>query len=216
VVKSARKTDAADDIELVARLDHDPDALDAFYRLHVADVAGFVARRVGDAHAVADIVSNTFLAAIKGAPTFDRRRSPDTARFWLLGIARHQVADYLGANDRQLSIGRRAGANRVLSVDDTARIDELIDAERLAPEIAAALERLSPPVRDAFLLVTVDGIPQTAAASMLGISHAALRARLARARLHLRQQLAAAAPDPPDSPDLTLLPSSLPGGPNGV
>jgi RNA polymerase sigma-70 factor (ECF subfamily) len=181
--------EAGPDVDLVGRLRTDPDALEAFYRTHVSDVAAFVARRVTSADVVADVVSNTFLAAIQGADSFDPARSPATARYWLLGIARRQVADHYGSSGRDGALAEREASRRRLSDDETARVDELIDAQRLAPNIQAALETLSPTVREAFVLVAVDGFPQTAAAHELGISHAALRTRLARARLHLRRQL---------------------------
>src|SRR6476660_7584622 len=127
------------DAELVAHLRTDPSALEAFYRLHVAEVAAFVARRENDAHTVADIVSSTFLAAIHGSSTFDRGRSPITARFWLLAIARNEIAKHHGKVGRQQVLWQRERSTRQLSEDETARIDELIDAERLAPEIRAAL-----------------------------------------------------------------------------
>jgi RNA polymerase sigma-70 factor (ECF subfamily) len=183
--------DGRTDAELVARLRTDPDALEAFYRAHVSAVAAFVARRVSSADEVADVVSNTFLAAIHGADGYDPARSPVTARYWLLGIARRQVADHYGSSGRDGALAEREASRRRLSDDETARIDELIDAQRLAPNIEAALATLSPTVRDAFVLVAVDGFPQKAAAGELGISHAALRARLARARLHLRRHLEA-------------------------
>ncbi len=186
---TADEPDGVGDAELVTRLRVDPDALELFYRRHVTEVAAFVARRVRDADSVADVVSNTFLAAIKGSAGFDPTRHADTARFWLFGIARRQIADHYGAADRQSELTRRAHSTRHLSDDETARIDELIDAQRLAPDIQSALDRLSAPVRDAFVLVTLDGVPQSAAAEVLGISHAALRARLTRARIHLRRHL---------------------------
>jgi RNA polymerase sigma factor (sigma-70 family) len=185
----ADEPDGEGDAELVKRLGFDPEALESFYRRHVGAVAAFVARRMGDADSVADVVSNTFLAAINGSAGFDPRRSPDTARFWLLGIARREVANHHGSAGRQDALAQREQAGRHLSDDETARIDDLIDAQRLAPEIQSALDRLSPRVRDAFVLVSVDGVPQSAAAGVLGISHAALRARLARARIHLRRHL---------------------------
>jgi RNA polymerase sigma-70 factor (ECF subfamily) len=179
------------DAELLVRLRTDPDALEVFYRSHVSDVARFVARRVSSADAVADVVSNTFLAAIKGADGFDPERSPTTARYWLLGIARREVANHYGSSGRDDRLAEREGGRRRLSDDETVRIDELIDAQRLAPEIESALESLSPNVREAFVLVALDGVPQSAAAKVLGISHSALRARLTRARLHLRRRLEA-------------------------
>src|SRR4051812_29844733 len=103
----ADEPDSESDGELVRRLHIDPDALEAFYRRHVGAVAAFVARRVGDAHSVADVVSNTFLAAINGSASYDRSRNPDTARFWLFGIARREVANHLSAADRQDVLARR-------------------------------------------------------------------------------------------------------------
>ena len=208
-----------EDGELLGRLGSDPAALELFYRRHVAGVAAFVARRVRDADAVADIVSNTFLAAIRGAGGFDPGRSPDSARFWLLGIARREIADHHGSAGRQHALARRERGRRQLSDDETARIDELIDAQRLAPEIQAALDELSPAVREAFLLVAVDGVPQAAAAGVLGISHVALRARLTRARLHLRRRLQDAAPagtDPTLLDPTTLVSAPVPGGTHGL
>ena len=100
-----------------------------------------------------------------------------------------EIANHHGSAGRQDALVRREHGRRHLSDDETARIDELIDAQRLAPDIQAALDELSPAVRDAFVLVAVDGVPQAAAAGVLGISHVALRARLTRARLHLRRRL---------------------------
>ena len=176
------------DADLLARLGTDPEAVELLYRRHVAAVAAFVARRLPDADAVADVVSSTFLAAIRGADGFDRRRSPDGARFWLLGIARHEIADHQGRAGRQEALARRDRGGAALSEDETARIDELIDAQRLAPEIQAGLDRLSAPVRDAFVLVAVDGFSQADAA---------------RGARHLLRRLAGptdpSAPAPPSS-----------------
>jgi RNA polymerase sigma-70 factor (ECF subfamily) len=202
------------DADLLARLGTDPEAVELLYRRHVAAVAAFVARRLPDADAVADVVSSTFLAAIRGADGFDRRRSPDGARFWLLGIARHEIADHQGRAGRQEALARRDRGGAALSEDETARIDELIDAQRLAPEIQAGLDRLSAPVRDAFVLVAVDGFSQADAAAVLGISSAALRARLTRARLHLRRHLRGST-DAPRFP-VALAAAQLSGGPDGL
>lgn len=210
VVGPSTKTDA----ELVPRLPTDPDALETFYCRHVADVAAFVARRVTDADTVADVVSSTFISAIKGAPGFDASRSPGTARFWLFAIARREIADHFEARGRQDALARREGARRRLGDDETARIDELIDAQRLAPDIQSALDSLSPGLREALLLVAVEGVPQRDAATVLGISHAALRARLARARLHLRHRLEPEARA--ELGQLALATSHLPGGTSGL
>jgi RNA polymerase sigma factor (sigma-70 family) len=201
------------DTVLVTRLRTDPEALEAFYRRHVADVAAFIARRVSDANTVADVVSATFLAAVQGAAGFDPDRSPGTALYWMLRIARNEVANHHRQAERQRDVALREGAARRLSDDETARIDDLIDAQRLAPQIQKALEALSPRVSAAFLLVEVDGVRQRSAAVIIGISDTALRARLTRARRHLRRHLQAGAPSNPNR--LALIPTD-PGDTHGI
>ncbi len=77
-------------------------------------------------------------------------------------------------------------------------------------------------MREAFLLVAVDGVPQAAAAGVLGISHVALRARLTRARLHLRRRLQGVATttagptDPTPLDPTTLVTAPVPGGTHGL
>src|SRR5262245_27704476 len=117
----------------VATISEDPDALETFYREHVGAVAAFVARRVSQPDVVADIVSNTFLAAIRGAHTFDSSRSPTTPRYWLLGIARREVANQLTADGRARTLAVRVSGRRRPSEDELEHIEELIDAQRLAP-----------------------------------------------------------------------------------
>jgi RNA polymerase sigma-70 factor (ECF subfamily) len=54
-----------------------------------------------------------------------------------------------------------------------------------------ALHRLSPAHREVLLLVSVDGLAQDEVATVLGIAHAAVRQRLARARAKLSEELEA-------------------------
>lgn len=48
----------------------DPDALEAFYREHVAAVQRFVARRVADPERAADLTADIFLAALDAAGSY--------------------------------------------------------------------------------------------------------------------------------------------------
>lgn len=58
-----------DDLPGIAR---DPAAFEVFYRLHVATVTRFVARRVADPHTVADLTAEVFLAVIGSAHTYQK------------------------------------------------------------------------------------------------------------------------------------------------
>src|SRR6202050_5421915 len=51
----------------LSRIARDPAAFEAFYREHVTLVTRFVARRVADPHAVADLTAEVFLAVISSA-----------------------------------------------------------------------------------------------------------------------------------------------------
>ena len=52
------------DIPAIGR---DPDAFEAFYREHLPWVRRFVARRVDDPHAAADLTADIFLAVVDSA-----------------------------------------------------------------------------------------------------------------------------------------------------
>jgi RNA polymerase sigma factor (sigma-70 family) len=103
----------------------------------------------------------------------------DDARPWLIATARNLLLA-----ERRKS----ARANATLDGIDIAVEDAspLID---LDPELEAALRRLSELEREALLLVAWEDLSATAAAASLGISRAAFRVRLHRARRRLSIEL---------------------------
>lgn len=175
------------DAALVVRLGSDRDSLELFYRRHVEAVTAFAARRCPGAGDVADVVSGTFLRAITGADTFDPRRAGNSARGWLVGIALNEIRDQARKNRRHIALVARVGGRRLLDESDVARIEQLIDAQRLAPKLDEALSQLSPGEREAVLLVAVDGLSSAEAAVALGLSSTVFRARLSRGKRHLRK-----------------------------
>jgi DNA-directed RNA polymerase specialized sigma24 family protein len=115
-----------------------------------------------------------------------RRRGEDTdLRAWLFTVARKEYRSYCRA--QLLDMGRLLVLGRGLPSDGLP--DGGGDAELAAVE--AALATLGDPDRELLLLVCVEGIDARAAAEMLGISYAALRQRLARARKRLSDALEA-------------------------
>ncbi|HTW02935.1 MAG TPA: sigma-70 family RNA polymerase sigma factor [Streptosporangiaceae bacterium] len=166
---------------------HDPDALEAFYRQHVALVTRFVARRVADPHMVADLTAQVFLAVIGSAHSYRPSRGPQSA--WLYGIARNVIAEESrrSASERR-AVGRIAG-RRLLDEDDIARLEERIDAESLGRAAYQALARLKEDERAVLELVAIDGLLVKEAAAALGIRPGTARARLQRARRAAQQSL---------------------------
>ena len=172
------------------RIGTDPDALEAFYRQHVAAVQRFVARRVSDPEHAADLTGDVFLAAIGAAGSYTPARGAPVA--WLFGIARHVVADDLRRRARELRATGRLAGRRPLQPDALARARERLDAERESRRMYAALARLPEPQRAVLELVALDGLGLAEAAIVLGVKPVTARVRLHRARKFLHTQLATA------------------------
>lgn len=91
-------TRAAADPVVERFLAGDPAALRELYDRHAAVVHGFALRRLREHHDAEDVTQQVFVRAWRGRATFDPRRGPVGG--WLMGIARHQIADRLTARTR--------------------------------------------------------------------------------------------------------------------
>jgi RNA polymerase sigma factor (sigma-70 family) len=186
------------DQDLLSRLSADPAAFEVFYRRHVDRVIGFTARRVRDPADVADLVAATFLAVLTAARSYDPGRGEPTA--WLLGIARRLIVNAHRRGARELAAMTRIAGHRLIDASDIERLEERIDAARSSEVALDALSRLRPRAQEVILLVSVDGLSPGEAAQVLGISAAACRVRLSRARRALGKAIdavdAGAAPQP--------------------
>ncbi|MES9539942.1 sigma-70 family RNA polymerase sigma factor [Actinomadura sp. NPDC000600] len=178
--KPAEEADPVD-VTAIAR---DPAALEVFYRRHVADVTRFVARRISDPHTVDDLTTEVFLAAIDSAERYQAGRG--SPRAWLLGIARNVVAAEWRRHAGELDKAQRAGGRRYLDGDDIARLEEQIDAERVARGLHALLSVLPERLRSVIELVDLDGLTLAETATALNIRAGTARVRLHRARKRLK------------------------------
>lgn len=175
------------DRELIARARSDPEAFAEFYRRHVDRVVSFAARRATNASDVADLVAATFLIALESAGRYDPRRGEPTA--WLLGIASRLLANQRRRRAREGFARARLcslDARPLLGADDIERLEAQIDAAAQAVRARKALADLSATQREALLLIGEDGLSPAEAAQVLGISPAAFRVRLTRARRAVR------------------------------
>jgi len=171
----------------LARIGHDPDALEAFYTEHVTAVTRFVARRVADPHTVADLTAEVFLAVIDSAHSY--RPSRGTQLAWLYGIARNVIAGERRRAATELRAASRVAGRRLLDDDDIARLEERIDAESAGRAACRALAGLPPDERAVLEMVAVDGLAVTDAAAALGIRPGTARVRLHRARRAAKQAM---------------------------
>ena len=171
----------------LARIAHDTEAFDAFYREHVEAVQRFVVRRVADPHVAADLTADVFLAAIDAAPSYQSGRGVPAA--WVFGIARHVVSAEHRRSGRERRARAQVEGRRLLDPDDVARMQDRIDAEARARAVYAALAGLPEGERAVFELVALDDLTPAEAATALGIRAVTARVRLHRARASLRGQL---------------------------
>lgn len=184
------------DIDGVAAIGRDPDALEEFYRAHVEAVQRFVARRVEGPEDAADLTAEVFLAAIRASR--DYRGDAAVPLAWLYGIARRVVAGHHRSSARALRTARRIDARELLDDDSTDRIVARIDSERSAREAYRSLAALPERQRAVVELVALDGLSLTDAATALGISAGNARVLYHRARRRLARTLSL-----PDSLEVT-------------
>jgi DNA-directed RNA polymerase specialized sigma24 family protein len=100
VVTSQLSYSDVSDAELLIRTVAEPDAFGELYDRFEAGVLAFFYRATRRAEIAADLTAETFAAALASSRTFD----PNTgsARSWLFGIARHQLANAWERGRRRL------------------------------------------------------------------------------------------------------------------
>lgn len=163
----------------------DPEAFETFYRRHVEAVTRFLARRVPDPHAVADLTAEVFLAVLDSAHTYRPGKGSEIA--WLYGVARNTVLAERRRSAREMRATGRIAGRRLLEADDISRLEDRIDAESPARRALEAMAALPEGDRALLELVAVDGLSPAEAATVLGIRQGTARVRLHRARRAVKQ-----------------------------
>lgn len=178
---------------LAAAAAGDADAFAAFFRRHERVVTRFAIARSADADEVADVVSETFLAALRGAGRYVPEHPHAVP--WLLGIAIRVLLRRQRSARRRLRLRARVAGTMPRYVGGEAdAIARAVDAARRRPELDAALSALPARERAVLELVAHADLSPAEAAVALGISANAARLRLSRARSRMRAALGE--PDP--------------------
>jgi len=125
-----------------------------------------------------DLTAEAFLAA---ADALQGRGVPELSTGWLIGVARHKLADHWRRVEREQ---RSLAAVEPTVPDADDPWDEWLDAEAAY----SALAQLPIPQRAALTLRYLDGLPVPAVAEHLGRSITATETLLVRARAALRRQ----------------------------
>jgi RNA polymerase sigma-70 factor (ECF subfamily) len=150
------------------------------WRQHKAEIRSFIAHRFGNASETDDLLQEVFLKALLQGENFCGLDNP---RAWLFQVARNLLVDRLRLTKEQVPLPEDLCAE---SPTESEPVDLL---SHCLPRV---LSELSPEDRDAIVLCDMQGVTQKAYAKRLGLSLAAAKSRVQRARLRLRSHMAEA------------------------
>ena len=139
-----------------------------------------------------DILQETFLKAYRHLKNFDGRSSVST---WLYRIATNEALMFLRRQKtEQISIDEpldgEENEQEPLQIVDWGSLpeDSLLSTESLA-YLDQAVSELTPSLRVVFVLRDIQGLSTQETADVLGLTETAVKTRLSRARLRLREML---------------------------
>lgn len=153
----------------------------ATFRAHYQDLYRYAVRRCASTQDAEDLVAETFAVAWRRREDLPPR---DEVRLWLFGTARLLRMNLHRATTRRQRLAARLGMERV--GDHQPEVVTQVGDEGLA----RALRALTDDDREVLLLTAWEGLDGSEVATVLGVSHAAARKRLERARTRLRTHLA--------------------------
>jgi RNA polymerase sigma-70 factor (ECF subfamily) len=184
----------ADDSVLVERAQAgDSSAFDELARRYAGRVFHLTRRILGDADEAEDALQETFLSAYRGLPRFKREAKFST---WIFRIAtnaalmrlRKRRPDTVSLDAPPASDGEGDPAPMELRDWSATPDQELANAETRAA-MDEAIAALPPELAAVFLLRDIEGMSNEEAAEATGLSLAAAKSRIHRARLFLRDRL---------------------------
>ena len=152
-------------------------------------VFSYLMTRTGrDQDVAEELVQQTYIAAIEQRWRFEGRADTVT---WLVGIARHKLADHYRAIESADRRHVRMAVREIQVGSSPPRTLEVEDREA----IAAAFRALPPAQRAMLAFVAQDGLSVAAAARLLGKSTSAGQSILHRARVAFRDAYGTEASD---------------------
>jgi RNA polymerase sigma-70 factor (ECF subfamily) len=165
-------------------------ALEQLLGNHQARVFRFGKKMCGDDDDAQDILQETLLAAARALPDF---RGASSVSTWLYTIARSFcIKKRRTSKFAPLQLDSlEQNAERAVQVADPARSPEEDAAGRqLRATLDAAIGELEPMYREVLVLRDVEGLPASEVAEALGLTVEAVKSRLHRARVAVRERVA--------------------------
>src|SRR5215831_8015542 len=176
----------------------DPEAFDALFRQHVAQVLRQAMHLLGHAAEAEEVVQDVFLAVYEKAPSF---RGEAAFTTWLFRLTANAALSRLRRRKRSKEVAmeeyllrfRPDGHHLVRPVVDwSANLEERLADAQVQQLLRQAIELLQPLDKAVLVLSDFEDLSNKEIGEALGLTLPAVKARLHRARLCLRGQLAVA------------------------
>jgi RNA polymerase sigma-70 factor (ECF subfamily) len=202
----------SDDQLLSAARAGDRQALESLLARHEPQVYRFGLKMCRDPEDAKDVLQDTLLAMARNLRDFRGQSSIST---WLYSIARsfclkkRRRSKFVSEEPRSLETG--AGVNAAELADGAAPADDALAGRQVERALERAIGELEPMYREVLLLRDVEGLTAPEVAEVLGLTVQAVKSRLHRARLSVRERVApqlGIAPEPaaPGScPDVLMM-----------
>ncbi len=164
-----------------------------FVETHSPAIYRLALRMLNNPQDAEDILQETFIKAYQNLPRFDGRSKLST---WLYRIATNEALMLIRRRKPEaLSVEAPAGngedpAQEALEIVDWSHMpEEALLSDEVRRYLEQAIDRLPPTLKTVFLLREIEGLSTRETAEVLGLSEAAVKTRLSRARLALRERL---------------------------
>jgi RNA polymerase sigma-70 factor (ECF subfamily) len=181
----------AESIDLAALRQRDAAAFHQLVELYSPRIYNLALKMLGDPDLAEDMLQETFVNAYRAIDRFEGRSHIST---WLYRIAHNAVLMRLRKEKRTPDLQSLEDELDVDTVATAAQWDDAPERHVLQNELLAkmddALGNLSENLRVVFVLRDIDGLSTAETAAVLDLSETAVKSRLHRARLALREQLA--------------------------
>jgi RNA polymerase sigma factor (sigma-70 family) len=182
MVDLSRRSDTA----LLALTPKNAEAFGVFYDRYERAVLAFFRRATGRTDLAADLTGEVFAAALESAIRFDPEHG--TARAWLFGIARHELADLWERGRVEHRARERLGIEPLLLSDEAIERIDRLDG-RQDGVVLELLDELPEDQRVAVKGRVVDDRGYAELAQTLSCSPSVARQRVSRGLRNLRDRL---------------------------
>ncbi|MFI6893243.1 RNA polymerase sigma factor [Streptomyces sp. NPDC050256] len=177
--------DRNDEALLRAVAQGDTTALAALYDRHAGWLLARLTRRCVDAETVREVLQDTFVTAWRSAGS--HRGAEAGGWLWVIAARRLVDAQRVRARTERVAQAQHTGAAQWAA--DVPSAEDRVLAGLEYGDVGAALDRISPELREVLRATVIDGLTTREAARLLGIPEGTVKTRASRARRELRAAL---------------------------